>query len=167
MTSAGTRSVPGRSRSFKVANGQVSFAEFIQAQMKTIGIDVAIQIYDPAQYATALMQSGDFQLAFSLGPVDSLHPGVARLLRTGGTANHGKYSNPEVDRLLDRAMLTTDPEERADAYRQVELISGRDLAVGWFSRGYASTITRPEVNGVSRYLNLAIWFDRMWIDRHQ
>ncbi|WP_433293543.1 ABC transporter substrate-binding protein [Pseudonocardia sp. CA-142604] len=152
---------------FKVANDRVSFAEFVQAQMKTVGIDVDIQIYDPAQYATALMRSGDFQLAFSLGPVDSLYPGVARLLRTDGTANHGKYSNPEVDRLLDRAMLTTDPEERAEAYRQVELISGRDLAVGWFSRGYASTITRPEVNGVSRYLNLAIWFDRMWIDRHQ
>ena len=47
------------------------------------------------------MQSGDFQLGVSLGPVDSPYPGVARLLRTGGSANHGRYSNPEVDRLLD------------------------------------------------------------------
>lgn len=152
---------------FKSANDRVSFAEFIQAQMSAIGVDVDVQLYDPAQYATTLMQSGDFQLTSNLGPIDSAYPGVARLLRTGGTANHGDYSNPEVDRLLDRAMLTTDEAERTAAYQQVELITARDLAVGWFTRGYSSTITRPEVKGVSRYLNLAVWFDRMWIDQHQ
>ena len=46
-------------------------------------------------------------------------------------------------------MLTTDGGAAHEDYRQVELISGRDLAVGWYSRGYSSTITRPEVNGVS------------------
>jgi hypothetical protein len=44
-------------------------------------------------------------------------------------------------------VLTTDEAQRTKDYQQVELLSARDLAVGWYSRNYSSNITRVAVNG--------------------
>ena len=43
-------------------------------------------------------------------------------LRTGDRGNYGGYSNPEVDDLINRAESTTDPELRAELYRQAQAI---------------------------------------------
>jgi hypothetical protein len=68
-----------------------------------------------------------------------------------------------VDQLLDDAMLTTDETQRTKDYQQVELLSARDLAVGWYSRNYSSNITRAAVNGVYRYMTAGTWFEGVWI----
>ncbi|WP_433297727.1 ABC transporter substrate-binding protein [Pseudonocardia sp. CA-142604] len=148
---------------FKTSNSRTSFAEFVQAQMAAIGVKVDIQLYDLAQFSSAVMQSGDFQLTTYLGSIDTPYPAVANLLRSGGSGNYGKYSNPEVDQLLDDAMLTTDEAQRTKDYQQVELLSARDLAVGWYSRNYSSNITRAAVNGVYRYMTAGTWFEAVWI----
>jgi ABC-type transport system substrate-binding protein len=98
-----------------------------------------------------------------VGEVNTAYPGVGRLLGTGGSANHGEYSNPEVDRLLDVARVSPDAAERTRAYEQIELLSGQDLAVAWFSRTYRSTIARREVNGVDRYALGTMWFATAWL----
>ncbi|MFS8582492.1 MAG: hypothetical protein FWJ61_06545, partial [Limnochordales bacterium] len=47
-------------------------------------------------------------------------------LRTGDRGNYGGYSNPEVDDLINRAESTTDPELRAELYRQAQAIVYED-----------------------------------------
>ena len=42
------------------------------------------------------------------------------LFHSDSTQNHGNYSNPEVDALLDQARGTRDPEERLTLYQQAE-----------------------------------------------
>ena len=150
---------------FTTTNSRVAFAEFVQAQLAAIGIRIETEFFDIAQFTSAIAQSGNFQLTTWVGEVNSTYPGVARLLSTGGSGNHGKYSNPEVDRLLDRAAITTDDAERTRLYQQVELLSGQDLAVAWFSRSYRSTITRREVNGMDRYQAGTMWYATTWLDR--
>ena len=45
-----------------------------------------------------------------------------------GTSNVGRYSNPEVDALLTRALATIDDRSREDLLRQVTRIAMRDVA---------------------------------------
>jgi ABC-type transport system substrate-binding protein len=150
---------------FTTTNSRVAFAEFVQAQMAAIGVTVELRFHDIAEFTSRVTQSGNFQLTTWVGEVSAPFPGAGRLLGTGGSANHGKYSNPEVDHLLAQARLTTDEAERTRSYQQVELLSGQDLAVAWFSRSYRSTITRQEVNGVERYPAGTLWYARTWLAR--
>lgn len=48
--------------------------------------------------------------------------------RGRGTSNVGRYSNPEVDALLDRALSTIDDGARQDLLRQVTRLAMRDVA---------------------------------------
>jgi ABC-type transport system substrate-binding protein len=148
------------------APNRVAFAEFLQAQMAAIGITVEPQFFDLAQYSSSVVQSQDFQIAGMVGgPVDAPYPAASNVLRTGGNQNYGGYSNPEVDALLDRAAATTDDAERTRLYQQVQLVTNEDIAMAYYSRGYLSTVARPEVKGVVRYLTRDMFFATTWLDR--
>jgi len=149
---------------FKTTQTRVPFGEYIQAQMAAVGIDIEVQIYDLAQFSSAVVQSNDFQLTTWVGAFDVPYPGATRLLHTGGNTNYGDYSNPQVDGLLDEAARTTDEAVRTHAYQQVELLVGQDLSMAWFSRSYLSTITKPEVKGIDRYPSRDMFFATTWLD---
>lgn len=148
------------------APNRVAFAEFLQAQMAAVGITLEPQFFDLAQYSSSVVQSQDFQVAGWVGgPYDTPYPNVQNLLRTDGNANYGAYSNPEVDALLDQAAATTDEAELTQLYQQVQLLTNQDIAVGYYSRGYLSTVAKPEVKGVVRYLTRDMFFATTWLDR--
>jgi peptide/nickel transport system substrate-binding protein len=112
-----------------------------------------------------VVQSNDFELTSWVSAFDYPYPGVSRLLRTGGNTSFGKYSNPRVDALLDDDAATTDQARRIQDYQQVELISNRDLALLWLSRSYLSTIIKPDVEGIDRYLSRDMFYATTWLDR--
>lgn len=151
--------------SFKTSRSEVSLGEFVQAQMKAVGMNVTVQYYDLAEFSSTVLQGGDFELTSTVSAVDYPFPGVAKIMQTGGAINFGKYSNPEVDQLLTDAAATDDPAERTKAYQQVELIVNQDLPFLWLSRSYLSTITTPEVKGVDRYITRDLFFGSLWLDR--
>jgi ABC-type oligopeptide transport system substrate-binding subunit len=57
-----------------------------------------------------------------------------------GGNNHGEYSNPEFDRLVDEAKATVDPDEQAELFRQAEdILVNQDIAVipiNWYRGDY-------------------------------
>ncbi|OLT17578.1 hypothetical protein BJF78_36620 [Pseudonocardia sp. CNS-139] len=141
------------------------FAEFVQAQLAAVGVDVQLQFYDLAQYSSQVVQSGDFDLTTTVSMFDAPFPGASRLVRTGGNTNYGKYSNPEVDALLDTAARTSDEAERTRAYQEVELRVNQDLIACWLSRGYLATIADPSVKGIDRYVSRDMFFSTVWLDQ--
>jgi ABC-type transport system substrate-binding protein len=151
--------------SFKTSRSEVSLGEFVQAQLAAVGIQVSVQFYDLAEFTSRVVQSNDFELTSWVSAFDYPYPGVSRLLHTGGNTNFGKYSNPRVDALLDDAAATTDTARRIQDYQQVELISNQDLALLWLSRSYLSTITKPDVKGIDRYLSRDMFYATTWLDR--
>ncbi|OLT21333.1 hypothetical protein BJF78_34350 [Pseudonocardia sp. CNS-139] len=70
-----------------------------------------------------------------------------------------------MDQLLDVGASTVDAGERATAYKEIERIVNEDLVFCWLSRGFVSTITRPEVKGVVRYLFRDMHYATLWLDR--
>jgi peptide/nickel transport system substrate-binding protein len=148
------------------APNRVAFAEFLQAQMAAVGITLQPQFFDLAQYASQVVQSKDFQVAGWVGgPVDVPFPSLPNLMHTGGNTNYGSYSNPQVDQLLDEAATTTDEAKRTADYQQASLLTNQDIAVAYYTRGYLSSIAKPEVKGIVRYLSRDQFFATTWLDR--
>lgn len=74
-----------------------------------------------------------------------------------GTAhgdNEGRYVNPEFDALVARARASTDPAERADAWRRADRTAMADLALIplWYR-------TDQRVHAAGRITGLRIDFD--------
>jgi hypothetical protein len=150
---------------FRTSRTEVTLGEFVQAQMAAVGIEVEPEFFDLAEFTTRVVQGNDFELASWVNAFDYPYPAVGRLLRSDGNLNYGRYSNPEVDALLDRAAVTTDEARRTADYQRVELLAGQDIAVGWLARSYLSTITKPDVRGVQRYLSRDTFYATLWLDR--
>ncbi|WP_431285844.1 ABC transporter substrate-binding protein [Humitalea sp. 24SJ18S-53] len=99
--------------------------EVIQAMVREAGFDLRL---NAMEFASSLQAGarGEFEtylLAWS-GRTDP-DGNTWTFTHSQGPQNDGKYSNPEVDRLLNAARIETDPVKRLDLYRQMNLIALR------------------------------------------
>lgn len=101
--------------------------EVIQAMVAEAGFNLQLRAMEFASSLQAA-QRGDFQ-TYLVGWSGRVDPdgNIFSFSRTGGGQNDGRYSEAEVDRLLDAARTELDIEKRKDLYAQVLRISlGRD-----------------------------------------
>jgi peptide/nickel transport system substrate-binding protein len=139
-------------------------AEFMQAQWAAVGLTVEVKFDDISTFIGPVIRGGQFGAATWIdGPYVNPFPFMFNLFHTGGINNFGKYSNPEVDALLDNAVRTTDPAQQIAAYQQVQEAVNADLAVVWIARAAKAAIARPNVKGVSRYLDSELFFGGTWM----
>jgi peptide/nickel transport system substrate-binding protein len=150
---------------FTTDRSSVPLGEWLQASMAAVGVNVEVRYFDLAEYSGRVLQGGDFDMASQIAAFDYPVPGIFRVYTTGGSSNFGKYQNPEVDRLAQLAGATTDPDERTRAYQQIEVLINQDIAVQWLSRSYLSTITKPDVKGIDRYISRDLFVAGTWLDR--
>ena len=105
--------------------------------LQAIGIDASAGQAETARYYTA-MSDGDFNLAGHAGWIGGFDPDfiLYEYFYTGSDRNYGRYSNPEVDRLIDLQSVTLDPEARRQLAWDVGEIILRDQVrtLGGFQR---------------------------------
>jgi peptide/nickel transport system substrate-binding protein len=115
----------------QVANNPVQqqLAQVMQAMAAEAGIEIEIR---STEFATLLreQQQGRFQASLvgwsgRIDPDGNIHPFVT----TGGGQNDGRYSNPEVDRLLNEARTRYSPDERRPLYLAAQRILAEDLPI--------------------------------------
>ncbi len=83
-------------------------------------------------------------------------------IHSQGPQNDGKYSNPEVDRLLDAARVETDVAKRRELYAQVWQISlrqDRSRIYLWHRKNFVAHVARlngyrPVSDGLIRVQDL-------------
>ncbi|GAA4884765.1 ABC transporter substrate-binding protein [Pseudonocardia benzenivorans] len=141
----------------------IQYGQFMQAQLAAVGIDATVHTDDISTLITTVVQGGQFQMVqWISGPYENPYPFMFNQFHTGGINNYGKYSNPKVDALLDDAVGTSDPAERASDYQQAQELINADLPVLWMARAAKAAIARPNVKGVERYLSSELWFADTW-----
>jgi len=103
--------------------------QVIQAMAQEAGIDIQIR---STEFASQLrdQQQGKFQMSRigwsgRIDPDGNIHPFVT----TGGGQNDSKYSNPEVDRLLNQARTVYEPAGRKKLYDAAQKILQDDLPI--------------------------------------
>lgn len=94
-------------------------AEVMQAMVSEAGFDLRIRAME---FASSLQAStrGEFDIYFNgwSGRTDP-DGNIYSFIRTGGAQNDSRYSNPEVDALLDAARVELDVAKRRDLYARV------------------------------------------------
>jgi peptide/nickel transport system substrate-binding protein len=108
----------------------VRAAEVIQAMTNEAGFDTKLKV---VEFATSLnlTDAGDFQAWGPIGPLTANDPDAVTYmsLHTSGSRNVGKYSNPEMDRLMEATRLESDPEKRKAIFQQAAALAAQDRAV--------------------------------------
>ncbi len=106
-------------------------AAVLQQQLKEVGIHMEIRSNEFATFF-ADVQKGNFQ-AYSLRWIGANNdPDIFDLIFHSSMfppvgANRSRYSNPEVDRLVDAGRRETDQTSRREAYQQIQRIVAKDL----------------------------------------
>jgi peptide/nickel transport system substrate-binding protein len=119
----------GFSFTFLSANDPQSMqlSQLFQSQLAKAGITMKIEALDSSAI-TKRTVGGDFEVAGGgwSGMVDPDQNSYAFAV-TGAPFNRGKYSNPEVDKLLQQARELKTNEERKKVYSQVSTILLEDV----------------------------------------
>lgn len=104
------------------------YASVLQNQLKQVGIPCEI---DQVEFNTLLDQQrkGQFQLTTGRwvgGNQDPIY--LYDLFHTGAYQNRGRYSNPEVDKILEEAIATLDRARAKELYTRAWEIISREVA---------------------------------------
>lgn len=103
----------------------------IESYKTNLGLEISVEQTPWAEFLADLSQPDMPYQMFSLGWVaDYPDPQnfLEVLFHSASSQNHGGYSNPEVDTLLDKARGTQDIEERSALYQQAEQLILDDAA---------------------------------------
>lgn len=135
-------------------NGKL--AEVIQAMLQRVGIRVEIRSNEWATFYSDV-RSDNFDLASMrwIGINDPNHYYLAFDSRMAPPAglNRGRYSNPEMDALVEQGMTTIDPAKRREIYARVQQLAAQDLpyiSLWWFQN---VTVLNREVVGYEPFPN--------------
>ncbi len=108
-------------------------AEIIRDNLRDVGIDVTVQVFDRTSFIERVFRQWDFDLAVELftagpNPTVSVTPRYhSNQICRAPFVNGMGYANREVDALFDREAGMTDAAERRRAWHDIQRILMRDL----------------------------------------
>ncbi len=139
------------------------FAQLIKDQVAKAGITMNIVQLENAK-AEADRQASNFQ-ATGYNWSGRIDPdgNMYNQLHTGGSLADTKYSNPQVDDLLEKARATTDQAQRKELYQQIQKIVVDDAPFVWYTFMPSYLVTRPNVQGMKVYADFMMRFDVAWL----
>jgi peptide/nickel transport system substrate-binding protein len=126
----------------------VTAAQIIADNLAPLGITVNIRTVDMATWLDE-QNSGHFDMLM-MGWLGNIDPDDFYYAQhhTDGTSNAQKYSNPEVDRLLDAGRVETNRAARADIYRKAATIIGDECSYIYL---YNPSVIQAWNKGMSGY----------------
>ena len=140
-------------------------AAMAQMWEQNLGVKITIENLEPDKYYD-LLYSGQHGQIFSGGwcadyPDPENFADV--LFHTAAQQNTGKYSNPDLDAILDQARIEQDVSKRIQLYQQAEQTIVQDAPALFISHGISYMLVKPFVKGyvltpigipIERYLSL-------------
>jgi len=141
------------------ANGQV-----LQQFWKKAGADMEIEQVDQTAIVTRA-----FARQFELTPwriVDLADPDPQMYanFRTGSPVALANYSNPELDRLLDHARVTADPEKHSEDYCAASRLINSEAIWFWTFQNTYYAISKAKLKGLPRRHNGVIDVSSTWLE---
>ncbi|MGM0924119.1 MAG: glutathione ABC transporter substrate-binding protein [Bacillota bacterium] len=131
-------------------------AEFIQANLQEVGFKVEFQKWEWSAYSNMLDDpNSGFDLIVgswgtSTGDADW---GLRPLLTTGGSNNYWKFSNPEVDKLVEKGLSLPELEDRTKVYNEAMTIIKDEAPWIFLAEYQTATGVRKDLQGVYTWGN--------------
>jgi peptide/nickel transport system substrate-binding protein len=156
----------GFSFTLKTANTQdaIQTGQLIQAQLKQAGITVNLLPEDFGKLTLETRVQHQFDAALSgwSGRIDP-DGNMYAFWHTGGSFNDGRYSNPQVDQLLEQGRATTDQAKRKQIYQEAQKIIVGDAAYIFTTNPVVPQITSKKVQGFTLIPDGINRFAGVWI----
>ena len=136
----------------------VTAAQIIADNLAPLGITVNIRTVDFATWLDE-QNSGHFDMLM-MGWLGNIDPDDFYYAQhhTDGTSNAQKYSNPEVDRLLDAGRVQTDQHARAEIYRKAATIIADDCSYIYLYNPSVIQAWNPSLSGYQARRDGAVRF---------
>lgn len=133
----------------KYAKGNViteKSAPLLQQNLKDVGIELDLQIMEFAPMFDQVKR-GDFELAF-VGQGNEMDGDISKFyysayikpLGENSGSNFIRYSNPELDKLIDKSLMTLDQKERTEIFHKIGLLLNEELPVVYRYHWYESIV---------------------------
>lgn len=141
----------------------VSMAEWIQRDLAAVGVRVRL---DGQEWNTFLNVFGEGEINEDIAMISTSWGFTTPYwlyiaAHSDSGANLGGYDNPEVDRLIEQAMLSTDPDEALDYWRRANEIVSRD------DPAYVGVVNDKAPYAMADYVRGFIVPSEQWYDLHQ
>ncbi|MGH3274159.1 MAG: ABC transporter substrate-binding protein [Streptosporangiaceae bacterium] len=136
--------------------------EVIQSQLKKIGITMKITQLESITWLDRYVK-GDYQLttAYWSGTVDPDNF-YANLLLTGAGNNFSKYSNPQLDALIQQARTQTAPAQRKATYESIRALVWEQVPVIFTAYETTTYVMSSHVSGSTITPTLELGFGQVW-----
>ncbi|WP_151735575.1 ABC transporter substrate-binding protein ['Paenibacillus yunnanensis' Narsing Rao et al. 2020] len=119
---------------------QEAISLYVQQKLKEIGVEVELQSMDSSAWVQKFidLNASDYELALT-GYIMGYDPDAYRILfTTGASSNYTRYSNSEVDQLLNDGAGEADPAKRAEIYTKAQQIIAEDAPI--YPIAYTKTV---------------------------
>ena len=116
---------------------------------QSLGVTITVENLEPNYYQDQLYSGNHGQLFSGGWCADYPDPEnfADVLLHSGSPQNHGRYSNPQLDALLEAARVEQDVTKRIGMYQQAEQMIVADAAALFTSHGLSYQLVKPYVKG--------------------
>jgi len=137
----------------------VTAAQIIASNLEPLGIDVEIRQPDFSTWLDE-QNTGNFDMLM-MGWLGNIDPDDFYYAQhhTDGASNAQKYSNTEVDALLDAGRIETDPEARKELYAEAATIIADEVSYIYLYNPSVIQVWSPGVTGYTTRADRAIRFD--------
>ena len=146
--------------------------EYLMGQIKKIGIEATMRMIDRAAWPKQ-MRDGNYFISVR-GDSERLDPDDAYYQRFHssqiGINNWSRYSNKEVDTLLEKGRTTWNWEDRVPIYRKALEILREDLPIIYLAKTLIPLVHRDYVEGLEG--RASTWFGyygggmkKVWLDK--
>ncbi len=115
----------------------------LQSQLQAQGVGVQVEFLDEVSWRSSIWRERKFDLVLSQWSFDR-NEDVREQLHSQGSRNFTGYKSAEVDRLLDLARDTLDPQEKKQALRSVHALvnAERPMTFLWTLDSYSAMSTQ-------------------------
>ena len=142
-------------------------ALLIQSQLKAVGIAVRIRTVEWAAFIHEFTDKGRFD-AVILGWTISQDPDIYQVWHSSqaheGGLNFTRYTNPELDRLLEEARVLPDLEKRKAMYARIQEIMADEQPYCFLFVPYALPVVQKRFRGIKPALAGIMYnFEKWWV----
>jgi peptide/nickel transport system substrate-binding protein len=140
--------------------GLKQMAVYVQDQLRRVGIRMEVQILD-AGVVWNRLETGEYEAAFS-----NFSSRPWSLQKEFGKDAPSGYTNAEMVRLIDLALVTADPDAQDSIYRQLTEIFRADMPLTFLGPRMAVIFAHRRLRGlISPWRADPIWYmEDLWIE---
>jgi peptide/nickel transport system substrate-binding protein len=123
-------------------------AELVQIFLRDVGVEMMLAEAPVASILQGLREGTLEASLFNWTHGTLADPSPTSTLRTGGGDNFSRYSNPEMDRLIDEGLSIADPEARRPIYEATQRLYAEDVPALYLHYNQILSVFSTEMQGL-------------------